>query len=74
MTKPLAAELLQKMDAYWRAANYISIEQIYLWDNPLLKTPLMLERILDGERGLALAAKAVQRTDEADTVGNQSGM
>src|SRR5258706_16094107 len=37
---PLSAELLRKMDAYWRAANYLSVGQIYLFDNPLLKTPL----------------------------------
>src|SRR6184192_2986640 len=38
----LAPELLDKMDAYWRAANYLSVGQIYLYDNPLLKRPLML--------------------------------
>ena len=43
-TKPttLTPELLQKMDAYWRAANYLSVGQIYLYDNPLLKRPLKL--------------------------------
>jgi xylulose-5-phosphate/fructose-6-phosphate phosphoketolase len=39
-SKPLAPELLRKMDAYWRAANYLSVGQIYLYDNPLLKKPL----------------------------------
>ncbi len=34
------SELLERMDAYWRAANYLSVGQIYLYDNPLLKTPL----------------------------------
>src|SRR5512133_1903810 len=38
----LSAELLHKMDAYWRAANYLSVGQIYLYDNPLLKRPLTL--------------------------------
>jgi xylulose-5-phosphate/fructose-6-phosphate phosphoketolase len=38
--KPLSPDLLQKMDAYWRAANYLSVGQIYLYDNPLLKRPL----------------------------------
>src|SRR5712691_3522992 len=38
----LTSELLQKMDAYWRAANYLSVGQIYLYDNPLLKRPLTL--------------------------------
>src|SRR3954468_24703105 len=41
-TKTLSAELLKKMDAYWRAANYLSVGQIYLYDNPLLKRPLTL--------------------------------
>ncbi|MEQ1654503.1 MAG: phosphoketolase family protein [Nitrospira sp.] len=38
--KPLKPDLLKKMDAYWRAANYLSVGQIYLYDNPLLKKPL----------------------------------
>jgi xylulose-5-phosphate/fructose-6-phosphate phosphoketolase len=37
---PLADALLRRMDAYWRAANYLSVGQIYLYDNPLLKRPL----------------------------------
>jgi xylulose-5-phosphate/fructose-6-phosphate phosphoketolase len=41
-TKILSPELLHNMDAYWRAANYLSVGQIYLYDNPLLKRPLML--------------------------------
>src|SRR6202048_1872228 len=46
MDKPiLSAELLQKMDAYWRAANYLSVGQIYLYDNPLLREPLKPEHI-----------------------------
>jgi len=40
-----APELLQKMDAYWRAANYLSVGQIYLHDNPLLKEPLTLAHV-----------------------------
>ncbi len=43
--KPLSADLLRKMDAYWRAANYLSVGQIYLYDNPLLKEPLRLEHV-----------------------------
>jgi len=43
--KPLSAALLKKMDAYWRAANYLSVGQIYLFDNPLLKKPLKREHI-----------------------------
>ncbi len=36
----LTPALLRKIDAYWRAANYLSVGQIYLYDNPLLKRPL----------------------------------
>jgi xylulose-5-phosphate/fructose-6-phosphate phosphoketolase len=39
---PLAPELLQRIHAYWRAANYLSVGQIYLYNNPLLKRPLTL--------------------------------
>ncbi len=45
VTAPLTPEELRKMDAWWRAANYLSVGQIYLYDNPLLKTPLTLEHI-----------------------------
>jgi xylulose-5-phosphate/fructose-6-phosphate phosphoketolase len=38
--KTLNPELLDKIDAYWRAANYLSVGQIYLYGNPLLKRPL----------------------------------
>ena len=38
----LAPELLHKMDAYWRAANYLAVGQIYLYDNPLLRRSLIL--------------------------------
>jgi phosphoketolase len=41
-TKTLTPELLRKIDAWWRAANYLSVGQIYLYDNPLLKRPLTL--------------------------------
>ncbi len=41
----LAKEELHHMDAYWRAANYLSVGQIYLLDNPLLKKPLTLEHV-----------------------------
>jgi xylulose-5-phosphate/fructose-6-phosphate phosphoketolase len=43
--KSLSPELLRKIDAYWRAANYLSVGQIYLYDNPLLKRPLKREHI-----------------------------
>ena len=42
---PLTPDLLRKIDAYWRAANYLAVGQIYLFDNPLLKQLLTLEQI-----------------------------
>ena len=44
-SNPVDAELLQRMDAYWRAANYLSVGQIYLYDNPLLREPLKPEHV-----------------------------
>jgi len=41
----LSADELRKIDAYWRAANYLSVGQIYLYDNPLLKKPLTKEHV-----------------------------
>jgi len=52
--KTLSPDLLHRMDAYWRAANYLSVGQIYLYDNPLLKRPLELtdiKRMLLGHWG-----------------------
>ena len=45
MTGPLSPEELRKMNAYWRAANYLSVGQIYLYDNPLLQEPLRIEHV-----------------------------
>jgi xylulose-5-phosphate/fructose-6-phosphate phosphoketolase len=45
MPAPLSPDLLEKMDAYWRAANYLTVGQIYLQDNPLLETALKIEHI-----------------------------
>jgi len=42
---PLSAEELGRIDAYWRAANYLSVGQIYLMDNPLLREPIHREHI-----------------------------
>jgi xylulose-5-phosphate/fructose-6-phosphate phosphoketolase len=42
---PLSGEELAKVDAYWRAANYLSVGQIYLLDNPLLREPLRPEHV-----------------------------
>ena len=43
--RPLSPAELRAIDAYWRAANYLSVGQIYLLDNPLLREPLTLEHI-----------------------------
>ncbi len=45
MAGVISQEQLIAIDAYWRAANYLSVGQIYLYDNPLLKEPLKLEHI-----------------------------
>ena len=45
MTGPLSTEELRKMNAYWRAANYLSVGQIYLYANPLLEEPLQIDHI-----------------------------
>src|SRR5690606_17950082 len=44
-TGPLSADELALIDAYWRAANYLSVGQIYLFDNPLLRRPLRIEDV-----------------------------
>jgi xylulose-5-phosphate/fructose-6-phosphate phosphoketolase len=45
ISTPLSPEVLRKIDAYWRAANYLSVGQIYLYDNPLLREPLKLKHV-----------------------------
>src|ERR1700682_4583878 len=45
MSEALSPDLLRKMNAYFRAANYLSVGQIYLFDNPLLKEPLQAAHI-----------------------------
>jgi xylulose-5-phosphate/fructose-6-phosphate phosphoketolase len=44
-SQPLTAEELRKINAYWRAANYLSVGQIYLYANPLLREPLKVEHV-----------------------------
>src|SRR5678810_616830 len=44
-SEPLSSEELRTMHAYWRAANYLSVGQIYLYANPLLREPLKVEHI-----------------------------
>lgn len=43
--RTLTEEEMRRIDAYWRAANYLAVGQIYLLDNPLLKEPLRLEHV-----------------------------
>src|SRR6478736_646678 len=43
--EPLSADELRRIDAWWRAANYLSVGQIYLLANPLLREPLTLEHV-----------------------------
>ena len=45
MSTPLPQQLLERMNAYWRAANYLTVGQIYLYDNPLLAEPLTLAHV-----------------------------
>ena len=45
LDRPLSQEELERLDAYWRAANYLSVGQIYLLDNPLLREPLQPDHI-----------------------------
>ncbi|MDP9270969.1 MAG: phosphoketolase, partial [Chloroflexota bacterium] len=44
-TRPLSDEEVERIDAFWRAANFLSVGQIYLLDNPLLREPLRPEHI-----------------------------
>jgi xylulose-5-phosphate/fructose-6-phosphate phosphoketolase len=44
-SQPLSAEELRALDLWWRAANYLSVGQIYLLDNPLLRAPLQVEHV-----------------------------
>ena len=43
--QPLSADELRKMDAYWRACNYLCVGMLYLLENPLLREPLKAEHI-----------------------------
>ena len=54
--RTLAPELLRKMDAWWRAANYLSVGQLYLYDNPLLREPLKL-----AQQGIVVEVKLSDR-------------
>jgi XFP N-terminal domain len=69
--QPLSQEELREMHAYWRAANYLSVGQIYLYANPLLREPLKLEHVklrLNGkliEELLGLAPKGERRINRS---------
>ena len=70
-TPPLTAEEVRRMNAYWRAANYLSVGQIYLHDNPLLREPLKLEHVkpqtarsLGHDAGAELHLRAPQSSDQ----------
>jgi xylulose-5-phosphate/fructose-6-phosphate phosphoketolase len=52
MPAPLSPDLLETIDAYWRAANYLTVGQIYLQDNPLLETALKIGHIKPRLRSL----------------------
>ena len=43
--QPLTNEELRQINGYWRAANYLSVGQIYLLNNPLLREPLRIEHV-----------------------------
>ena len=54
---PLTPDMLRKLDAYWRAANYLAAGQLYLLDNPLLREPLRPEHTGNGGfRGTGIRA------------------
>ena len=60
-THPMFQDELHKIDAYWRACNYLAVGMIYLQDNPLLREPLKREHIKNRllKRSPSLAASAV---------------
>ena len=70
----LAADYLTRLDAYWRAANYLSVGQIYLLDNPLLREPLATRahqaataRPLGHDAGAEFHLRAPQSGHQAST-------
>ena len=56
ISSPLAAEQLNQIDAWWRAANYLAVGMIYLQDNPLLSEPLRPEHIKNRLLGTGVQA------------------
>ena len=64
-TETLSPEQLRNIDAYWRAANYLAVGQIYLYDNPLLKRPLALSDLKPRLPGIG--ARPLGRTSSTCT-------
>jgi len=54
-SKALSPQLLAKINAYWRAANYLSVGQIYLYDNPLLNRRITLAGVKVGLHPIGMA-------------------
>ena len=59
--QPVSDEYLEKMNAYWRAANYLGAAQLYLLDNPLLREPLTMEHVKKLLRSKHLSGRYLQR-------------
>jgi len=69
-TTPLSPTLLTRIDAYWRAANFLSVGQIYLYDNPLLREPLSTKHIkprLLGHFGTTVGLNLIYATSIASS-------
>ena len=67
---PLAAEELRRMDALWRAANYLSVGQIYLLDDPLLRAPLTRAHIKPRLLGIGARRRAQLRLHPSESAIN----
>jgi phosphoketolase len=65
-TAPLTDDELALIDRYWRAANYLSVGQIYLLDNPLLTEPLSAQHVKPRLLGHRLAARSYTREHGED--------
>jgi xylulose-5-phosphate/fructose-6-phosphate phosphoketolase len=63
---PLRPDELAAVDAWWRAANYLSVGQIYLLDNPLLRTPLQPDHVKQAMAHARLKARAWTRDHGLD--------
>jgi phosphoketolase len=64
MTQSLSEDELRKINAYWRAANYLSVGRIYLYDNPLLKEPLRMEHIKHNPGLCCLLHPVAEKVDQ----------